>query len=71
MTLTLQSADGDSGFPGNLTRDLHLSDARAGDACASNCRRCATSPTIVNLTQHAYFNLDGSTDILDHELMLN
>ena len=31
VTLTLESPDGEAGFPGNLTADLRLQDARAGD----------------------------------------
>ena len=30
----------------------------------------ADRPTIVNLTHHGYFNLDGSSDVRDHELSL-
>ncbi len=30
----------------------------------------ATRPTIVNLTHHSYFNLDGSSDVRDHELAI-
>ena len=70
MTLTLQSPDGDSGFPGNLTATCiyrMLEPATLRVELSAVCDRS----TIVNLTQHAYFNLDGSPDILDHELMLN
>src|SRR5579863_370104 len=57
MTLTLQSPDGDSGFPGNLTANCTyrmLEPATLRVELSAVCDR----PTIVNLTQHAYFNLD-------------
>jgi aldose 1-epimerase len=68
-TLTLESADGDAGFPGALTatcvyRMLEPATLRVELSAVT------TKPTIVNLTQHAYFNLDGSPDILDHQLTL-
>ena len=67
--LELDSPDGDSGFPGHLTatcvyRFVEPATLRVELGAVSD------KPTIVNLTQHAYFNLDGSADILDHELQL-
>ena len=69
VTLALESADGDAGFPGALTatcvyRLLEPSTLRV--ELSAHCDK----PTIVNLTQHAYFNLDGSSDVRDHELTL-
>ena len=65
----LESPDGDAGFPGDLTatcvyRLLEPATLRVELSAVSD------RPTIVNLTQHSYFNLDGSPDILDHELTL-
>ncbi|HLJ70753.1 MAG TPA: aldose epimerase family protein [Roseiarcus sp.] len=70
VTLTLHSADGDSGFPGALEATCVY---RIEEPSTLRVELTAVSdrPTIVNLTQHAYFNLDGSADILDHELTLN
>jgi aldose 1-epimerase len=69
VSLSLTSADGDAGFPGNLEatcvyRMLEPATLRV------ELSAVADQPTIVNLTQHSYFNLDGSRDILDHELTL-
>lgn len=67
--LFLSSPDGDQGYPGQLdvavtyelTNDDEL-DMRFGAV--------TDRPTIVNLTQHSYFNLAGSGDILGHKLMI-
>jgi len=70
VVLTLTSPDGDQGYPGELkvrvvyelTNDNEL-----------DMRFSATTdkPTIVNLTQHTYFNLAGEGDVLGHEMMIN
>lgn len=66
------SADGEQGYPANLKvtaryewseeNELRLTFTAVSDA-----------PTVVNLTNHSYFNLDGegSGDILSHVLRLN
>jgi aldose 1-epimerase len=69
VQLTYLSKDGEKGYPGNLTVRLiyTLSDAnelRLDYAAATD------RATPINLTSHAYFNLAGGGDVLDHELWL-
>lgn len=69
LTLTYHSADGEQGYPGNLDIEVIYS---LNDSNEFNIQYKAVTdqPTIVNLTQHSYFNLKGHDqgDILDHEL---
>ncbi|WP_395824298.1 aldose epimerase family protein [Collimonas sp.] len=71
LRLTLMSADGEAGFPGNLQVEVlyRLDD----QGCLSIDYQAITdAPTPVNLTSHAYFNLNGgSSDIGDHLLMID
>ena len=64
------SKDGEEGYPGNLdvtTRYFLIEDSLIINYLASTDR-----PTIVNLTQHSYFNLEGGDSfILQHALFLN
>jgi aldose 1-epimerase len=69
VTLVLFSKDGDGGFPGNLTVTCRYSLTDPG-TIRTELKATTDAPTIINLALHSYFNLDGSSDILDHELML-
>jgi aldose 1-epimerase len=69
LTLTHLSPDGDQGFPGALRVSVRY--ALAGDGALSIGYEASTSrPTVLNLTNHSYFNLAGSGDILDHTLTI-
>ncbi|MBY0339073.1 MAG: galactose mutarotase [Acetobacteraceae bacterium] len=66
---TLVSADGDQGFPGRL--EVSVTYAIEAPATLRIAYRAeAAAPTVLNLTNHAYWNLagEGSGGALDHEL---
>lgn len=64
------SADGDQGYPGNL--DVHVTFGLTEDnGLDIEYRAVSEKDTIVNMTNHSYFNLSGcSRDILDHNLRI-
>jgi aldose 1-epimerase len=71
VEMTLVSKDGDMGFPGTLT--AHVTYTVEGDSLHIAYAATTTKPTVVNLTNHTYFNLagEGSGLILGQEMMLN
>ncbi len=70
VTLTWVSPDGDGGFPGKLTTSVTYT-LTEDNALTLEYRATTDKPTLVNLTNHAYFNLAGSGSVNTHELMLN
>lgn len=70
VELTLDSPDGDQGFPGALRVTVRYTLSDGGlriDYLATT-----DAPTVVNLTNHSYLNLagEGTATVLDHELTL-
>jgi aldose 1-epimerase len=70
-TLSLTSPDGDQGFPGEL--QVLVSYTVAPGEVTIDYRATTSGTTVVNPTNHAYFNLDGegSGTIDDHLLEVN
>ncbi|SFY51043.1 Aldose 1-epimerase [Streptomyces sp. F-1] len=72
LRLELRSADGDMGFPGTLDVQVTYSLDRSG-TFAIDYRARTDRATVVNLTNHSYFNLAGAGhgDVLGHTLELD
>ncbi len=71
LKLSYISADGEEGFPGNLTIEV-IYTLTNNNALVIDYTATTDKKTIVNLTQHSYFNLTGmKRDVLGHELFIN
>ncbi|MEV4806687.1 aldose epimerase family protein [Nonomuraea sp. NPDC049421] len=68
VTLTLVSPDGDQGFPGTLSASVTYT--LEDDALRIDYATETDAPTVVNLTNHSYFNLKGEGDVLDHVIRM-
>lgn len=71
VELTYVSPDGDQGFPGKLTTVVRYT--LEGHDLKVDYSATTDKDTVVNLTNHSYFNLSGqgNGDILKHEVKIN
>jgi aldose 1-epimerase len=72
LRLNYLSVDGEEGYPGNLSVSVTFS-VTENDALKIDYLATTDRSTVLNLTNHSYFNLSagGSADILDHELQID
>ncbi len=71
VVLSYLSHDGEEGFPGTLL--TRLSYSVSGHTLQLRYEATTDQPTILNLTNHSYFNLggEGSGDVFDHVLQID
>ena len=70
VRLTYRSIDGEEGFPGNLDTSVTYT-LTDDNELRINYKAETDAPTIVNLTNHAYFNLANQGGFEGHELWLD
>jgi aldose 1-epimerase len=71
LVLSYKSADGEQGYPGNLDMSVTYTLTDSNEVKV-DYKATTDKKTVVNLTQHSYFNLSGNAaqDILSHQLMI-
>jgi aldose 1-epimerase len=69
LALRLVSPDGDQGFPGAMT--VEVTYTLTQDALQLDYAATTDAATVVNLTNHIYFNLAGSGSVMTQLLQLN
>jgi aldose 1-epimerase len=69
IRFTLVSPDGDQGFPGEVevTADYVLK----GPVLSLDMKATTTKPTVINLTNHGYWNLIGAKSAFEHEMSID
>ncbi len=72
VTMSYVSADGEEGYPGQLKTDITYR-ISGGTELAMEMTAVTDKPTVINLTNHSFFNLAGvETDggVLDHRMTI-
>jgi aldose 1-epimerase len=73
LKMTFTSPDGDQGYPGTLVSQVVYTITKRNEIRMDYSAHVLGKATVINLTNHAYWNLqgEGTGSIEDHELFLN